>query len=213
MGEKLESWACYLGEGKRLYCIPSLRRTLPSGCRLWYFHFAQPSRPQHNWALEEKTRIASRGSLAIEYFALELIFFCFDLLVGEGGVEVGIRVIHRIVLQTVLLLRKCSIRSKTQFAILYRLLLMICSQPISLDDRGNHLCRDGGAEGRYFESADGGAGLTHAPIFGVQLGSACSLAIRAQAHHLMTRCESQVWRGSAYTYTVAVVVLSLYNMT
>ena len=127
--------------------------------------------------------------------------------------EVGIRVIHRIVLQTVLLVRKCSILAKTQFAILYRLLLMICSQPLSLHDRGDHLCRDGGAEGRYFESADRGAGLTHAPIFGVQLGSACSLAIRARAHNLMTRCESQLWRGSAYTYTVAVAALSLYNMT
>jgi hypothetical protein len=86
-------------------------------------------------------------------------------------VEVGISVIHRIVLQTVLLVRKCSIRAKTQFAILYRLLLTICSQPISLDDRGDHLCRDGGVKGRYFKRADRGAGLTHAPIFG-----ACSSA-------------------------------------
>ena len=125
--------------------------------------------------------------------------------------EVGIRVIHRIVLQTVLLVRKCSIRAKTQFAILYRLLLMICSEPISLHHRGDHLCRDGSAKGRYFERADRGAGLTHAPIFGVQLGSACSLAIRVRAHHLMTRCASQVWRGSAYTYTVAVAALSLYK--
>ena len=85
--------------------------------------------------------------------------------------EVGIRVIHRIVLQTVLLVRKCSILAKTQFAILYRPLLMICSQPISLHHRGDHLCRDGSAKGRYFERADRGAGLTHAPIFG-----ACSSA-------------------------------------
>jgi hypothetical protein len=63
-------------------------------------------------------------------------------------VEVSIRVIHRIVLQTVLLVRKCSICAKTQFAILYRLLLMICSQLISLDDRGDHLYRDGGVKGR-----------------------------------------------------------------
>jgi hypothetical protein len=82
-------------------------------------------------------------------------------------VEVGIRVIYRTVLQTVLLVRKCYIRAKTQFAILYRLLLMICSQPISLDDRGDYLCRDSGVKGRYFERADRGAGLTHAPIFGV----------------------------------------------
>jgi hypothetical protein len=80
-------------------------------------------------------------------------------------------------LQNILLVRKCSIRAKTQFAILYRPLLMICSQPISLDDRGDHLCRDGGAEGRFFESAAGGAGLTHAPVFGVQLGSACIFVI------------------------------------
>ena len=137
--------------------------------------------------------------------------FYFDLLIGHGSVEVGIGVIHRIVLQTILLVRECSIGAKIQFATLYRPLPMTCSQPLSLDDHGDHLCRDGGVKGRYFESADGGAGLTHAPIFGVQLGSACSLAIRARAHHLMTRCASQVWRGSAYTYTVAVAALSLYK--
>jgi hypothetical protein len=124
-------------------------------------------------------------------------FLCFGLLVGEGSVEVSIGVIHRIVLQTVLLVRICSIRAQTQFAILYRPLLMICSQPISLDDRDDHLCRDDGAKVWYFESADGGAGLTHAPIFGVQLGSACSLVIRARAQHLMTRWASQAWQVTA----------------
>ena len=142
---------------------------------------------------------------------MELIFFCFGLLVDEGGVEVGKGVVHRTVLLNILIARKCSIGAKTQFETLYRPSSMTCSQPLSLDDRGDHFCRDGGVKSRYFESADGGAGLTHAPIFGVQLGSACSLAIRARAHHLMTRCASQVWRGSAYTYTVAVAALSLYK--
>ena len=142
---------------------------------------------------------------------MELILFCFDLLVGHGSVEVGIGVIHRTILLNRLLARKCSIGAKTQFVTLYRPLPMTCSQRLCLDDRGDHLCRNGGVKGRYFERADRGAGLTHAPIFGVQLGSACSLAIRVRAHHLMTRCASQVWRGSAYTYTVAVAALSLYK--
>jgi hypothetical protein len=154
-----------------VYCIPSLRRTLPSGCRLWYFHFTQPSRLRHNWDIEETTRIASRGSLAIECTTLELILFYFDLLIGYGSVEVGIGVIHRIVLQTILLVRKCSIGAKIHLATLYRPLPMTCSQSLSLDDRGDHLCRDGGVKSRYFERADRGAGLTHPPMLG-----ACSSA-------------------------------------
>jgi hypothetical protein len=110
-----------------LYCIPSLRRTLPSGCRLWYFHFTQPSRLQRNCAIEETTWIASRGSLAIECTTLELILFYLDLLIGHGSVEVGIGVIHRIVLRTVLLVRESSIGAKIQFATLYRPLPMACS--------------------------------------------------------------------------------------
>jgi hypothetical protein len=180
-----------------LYCIPSLRRTLPNGLRLWYFHFARTSHPQHNWAVENRTRVASRRSLAIECITVELIFFCFGLLVDKGGVEVGKGVVHRTVLLNILTACKCSIGAKTQFETLYRPLSMTCSQPLSLDDRGDHLCRDGSVKGRYFESADGGAGLTHAPIFGVQLGSACSLAIRARAQHLMTRCASQAWQVTA----------------
>ena len=97
--------------------------------------------------------------------------FYFDLLIGHGSVEVGIGVIHRIVLQTILLVRECSIGAKIQFATLYRPLPMTCSQPLSLDDHDDHLCRDGGVKGRYFERADRGAGLTHAPTFG-----ACSSA-------------------------------------
>jgi hypothetical protein len=93
--------------------------------------------------------------------------FYFDLLIGHGSVEVGIGVIHRIVLQTILLVRICSIGAKIQFAILYRPMPMTCSQPLSPDDRDDHLCRDGGVKGRYLERADRGAGLTHAPIFGV----------------------------------------------
>jgi hypothetical protein len=97
--------------------------------------------------------------------------FHFDLLVGQGSVEVGIGVTHKIVLPNILLVRKCSIGAKIQFATLYRPLPMTCSQSLSLDDRGDHLCRDGGVKSRYFERADRGAGLTHAPIFG-----ACSSA-------------------------------------
>ena len=55
---------------------------------------------------------------------------------------------------------------KTQFATLYRPLPMTCSEPLSLDDRGGCLCRDGGVKSRYFERADRVVGLTHAPIFG-----------------------------------------------
>jgi hypothetical protein len=154
-----------------IYCIPSLRRTLPSGCRLWYFHFTQPSCLQHDWAIEETTRIASRGSLAIECTTLELILFYFDLPIGQGSVEVGIGVIHRIVLQTISLVRKCSFGAETKLVTLYRPLPMTCSQPLSMHDRGDYLCKDGGMKSRYFESADRGAGLTHAPIFG-----ACSSA-------------------------------------
>jgi len=154
-----------------IYCIPSLRRTLPNGLRLWYFHFARTSHPQHNWAVENRTRVATKRSLAIECTTLELVSFCFDLLVGQGSVEVGIGITHRIVLQTISLVRKCSIGAKTQFATLHRPLPMTCSQPLSLHDRGDHLCRDGSAKGRYFQRADRGAGLTHAPMFG-----ACSSA-------------------------------------
>ena len=111
--------------------------------------------------------------------------FCFDLLIAYGSVEVGIGVIHRIVLQTVLLVRKFSIGAKIQFATLYRPLPMTCSQPLSLDDRGDHLCRDGGAKGRYFESVDRGAGLTYAPIFG-----ACSSARLAALRLGLERCTS-----------------------
>jgi hypothetical protein len=160
----------------RVHCIPSLRRTLPNGLRLWYIHFARTSHPQHDWAVENKTRVALRRSPASECITLELIFFCFDLLIGERGVEVGIGAIHRTVLQNILLGRKCSIGAETPFATLYRPLPMTCNQPLNLHDRGDHLCRDDGVKGRYFEGADRGAGLTHAPIFGVQLGSACSLA-------------------------------------
>ena len=92
-------------------------------------------------------------------------------MVGEGGVEVGIGVVHRIALQAILFVRKCSIGAKTQLATLQKPLPMTCSQPLSLHGRGDHLCRDGGVKGRYFERADRGAGLTHAPIFG-----ACSSA-------------------------------------
>jgi hypothetical protein len=92
--------------------------------------------------------------------------FYLDLLIGHGSVEVGIGVIHRIVLRTVLLVHESSIGAKIQFATLYEPLPMTCSQPLSLDDRGDHLYRDGGVKSRYFERADRGAGLTHAPIFG-----------------------------------------------
>jgi hypothetical protein len=102
---------------------------------------------------------------------LELILFYFDLPIGHGSVEVGIGVIHRVVLQTILLVRKCSIGAKIQFTILYSPLPMTCSQPVSLDDRGDHLCRGDGMKSRYFERADRGVGLTHAPMFG-----ACSSA-------------------------------------
>ena len=56
---------------------------------------------------------------------------------------------------------------------------MACSQPLCLDDRGDHLCRDGGVKGRYFERADRGAGLTRAPIFGACI-SARLAALRLQ---------------------------------
>jgi len=115
--------------------------------------------------VESRTRVASKRSSAIECITLELIFFCFDLLVGHGSAEVGIGVIHRTVLLNILLARKCSIGAKTQFVTLYRPLPMTCSQPLSLDDRGDHLCRDSGVKSRYFERAGRGAGLTHAPIF------------------------------------------------
>ena len=75
--------------------------------------------------------------------------------------------IRKIVLQGISLARKCSIGYKTQFVTVHRSLLMTCSQLLSLHDRDDHLCRDGGAKGRYFDSADRGAGLTHAPVFGV----------------------------------------------
>jgi hypothetical protein len=149
-----------------VYCIPSLRRTLPSGFRFWYFHFARTSRPQHNWAVEERTRVTPRRSSAVECPPSELVYFSFGLLLRERSEEVGVGVIHKIILQSILLVRKCSISVETQFATLHRPLPMTCSQPLSLHDRGGYLCRDGGAKGRYFERADRGAGLTRPPIFG-----------------------------------------------
>jgi len=103
-------------------------------------------------------------------------------VVGEGSVEVGIGIIHRAVLLNILLARKCSIGAKIQFATLYRPLPMTCSQSLSLNDRGDHLCRDGSAKGRYFDRADRGAGLTRAPIFG-----ACSSARLAALQSDMRR--------------------------
>jgi hypothetical protein len=150
-----------------VYCILSLRRTLPDGLRLRYFHFARTSHPQHNWAVENRTRVASRRSPAIECITLEMNPFCFDLLIGEGSAEVGTGVIHRIALWAILFVRKRSIGAKTPFVTLYRPLPMICSQPLSLYDRGDHPCRGDGVKSLYFERADRGAGLTHAPIFGV----------------------------------------------
>jgi hypothetical protein len=185
---KTVDWFSIIGEefaNPALYCIPSLRRTLPSGIRLWYFHFARPSHPQHNWAVEERTRIASRRPPAIECTALELILSHLVLLVGKGSVKVGIVVIHRIVLQTMLLMRKCSICPKAQFATLHRPLPITCSQPLSLHACGDHICRDGGAYGRYFESADRDAGLTQAPIFG-----ACSSARLAALRYELERSTS-----------------------
>jgi hypothetical protein len=113
----------------------------------------------------------TRRSPAIECDVLELIFVCFGLLVREKSVGVDIAIVCKIVLRKELLVHKRSTDAKTQFVILYRPLRMICSQPLSLHDRVNHLCRDGGAKGRYFESADRGAGLARSPIFG-----ACSSA-------------------------------------
>jgi hypothetical protein len=155
----------------QLYCIPSLRRTLPNGLRLWYFHFARTSHPEHNWTVWNRTRVASRRSPAIECTTLELISFCFDLLVDQGSVELCIRVANRITSQNISLARKCSIGAKTQLATLHRPLPMTWSQPLSLHDRGDHLCRGDGAKGRYFQRADRGAGPTCSPIFG-----ACSSA-------------------------------------
>jgi hypothetical protein len=110
-------------------------------------------------------------------------------------------VIRKIVLQSISLVRKCSIGPKTQFATVQRPLPMTCSQLLSLHDRDDHLCRDGGANGRYFEGADRGAGLTHAPTFGAR--SSARLAVLrpelARSTSCMTRRASQVWRGSADT--------------
>ena len=135
--------------------------------------------------MENRTRVAPSRSPAIECIALELIFFCSDLLIGERGVEVGIGVIHSTVLQTMLLARKCSIGAKTQFASLHRPLPMTCSRQLSLHGRGDHLCRDSGAKGWYFERADRGVGLTHAPIFG-----ACSSARLAALRFELERSTS-----------------------
>jgi len=153
--------------------------------------------------VENRTRVTTRRSPVIECFALQLIFFCFGLMVGEGGLEVGIGVVQRIALQAISFVCKCSIGAKTQFATLYRPLPMICSQLLSLHDRGDHLCRGDGAKGRYFERDDRGAGLTHAPTFGA-CSSARLAAFRLQLErtNLMTRCVSQVWQGSAYTVAV-----------
>jgi hypothetical protein len=82
-------------------------------------------------------------------------------------------------LQAILFVRKCSIGAKTQFATLHKPLPMTCSQPLSLHDRDDHLCRDGGVKSRYFESADRSAGLTHAPMFGA-CSSARLAALRLQ---------------------------------
>jgi hypothetical protein len=144
----------------------------------------------------------SRRSPANECTISELIFLCFGLLVGKGSVEVGITVVRKIVLQKRLLAHEFSIGAKTQFAILYRPLRITYSQPLSLHDRGDHLCRDGGAKGRYFESADRGAELTRSPIFGAS--SSARLAVLrfelARSTSCMTRRASQLWQASADTY-------------
>jgi hypothetical protein len=149
-----------------VYCIPSLRRTLPSGSRFWYFHFARTSHPQHNWAVKERIQFALRRSSAVECCPSELVHFSLGLLVRERSVEVDIGVIHRIVLQSILLVRRCLISVETRFATPHRPLQITCSQPLSLHVCSGYLCRDGGAKGRYFERADRGAGLTRPPIFG-----------------------------------------------
>jgi hypothetical protein len=127
----------------------------------------------------------TRRSPAIECDTLELIFVCFGLLVREKSVGVGIAVVCKIVLQKRLLVHKRSTDAKTQFAILYRPLRTTCSYPLSLQHRADHLRRDGGAKGRYFESADRGAGLTHAPIFG-----ACNSARLAVLRFELARSTS-----------------------
>jgi hypothetical protein len=107
-----------------------------------YFHFAPASHPRHNCAEDERTRIATRRSLAIVCDILELILVCFGLLVREKSVGVGITMVCKIILQKRLLVHKHSTDAKTQFAILYRPLRTICSRPLSLHDRSDHLCRD-----------------------------------------------------------------------
>jgi hypothetical protein len=92
----------------------------------------------------------TRRSPAIECDVLELIFVCFGLLVREKSVGVDIAIVCKIVLQKELLVHERSNDAKAQFVILYRPLRMTCSQPLSLHDRVDHLCRDGGAKGRYF---------------------------------------------------------------
>jgi hypothetical protein len=151
-------------------------------------------------------------SPAIECTTLELISFCFDLLVDQGSVEVCIGVNHRIALPHILLVHKCSIGAKTQLATLHRSLPMTCSQPLSLHDRGDHLCRDGGVKSRYFERADRGAGLMRSPIFGAcSSARLASLRFELERTNLMPRCASQVWRSFAYIYIGAVAALSLYT--
>jgi hypothetical protein len=111
-------------------------------------------------------------------------------------------VVRKTVLPNLFHIHRCSIGAKTQFATVYRPSRTSCSQPLSLHNRDDRVCRDGGAKGRYFESADRGAGLTHAPTFG-----ACSSArlplLRpelARSTSCMTRCVSHAWRGSTDTY-------------
>jgi hypothetical protein len=119
----------------------------------------------------------TRRSPAIDCDTLELIFICFGLLVRQKSVDADLTMVCKIFLQKRLLVHERSTDAKTQFAILYRPLRMTCSQPLSLHDCGKHLCRDGGAKGRYFESAHRGGGAdARSELRRLQLGSACSLA-------------------------------------
>jgi hypothetical protein len=143
----------------------------------------------------------TRRSPAIDCDILELMMVCFDLLVREKSAGVGIAMVYKIVLQNRLLVDKRSTDAKIQFAMLNQPSRTTCSQPLSLHDRGDHLCRDGGAKGRYFESADRGEGLTQAPTFGA-CSSARLAVLRlelARSTPCMTRRASQVWPGSADT--------------
>jgi hypothetical protein len=129
----------------------------------------------------------------------ELIFVCFGLLVREKSVGVGITMVCKIILQKRLLVHKHSTDAKTQFAILYRPLRTICSRPLSLHDRSDHLCRDSSAKGWYFESANRGEGLAHTPIFGAYSLQSCDSSSRAAPHDSM---RELVWRDPAYIVAV-----------